>query len=177
MKIASSSILLFVALLAGCGSKETTAVPDGDGDGAGAALDQLAIEKGLLPDPASLAVEGRFETQSELGTDKFCAISDGGTSYRIGFLSVYGPDSKCEAQGSAVQEGDRLKISLSGKESCSFTASYDGIVLRFPGSVPEGCVSYCSPNASMSGTRYYFVDPGAASAKRTLGREIERLCR
>ena len=98
-----------------------TQAPKVEQSNAGAALDQLAIEKGLIPDPRSLAFEGRFETQSEPGTD--------------------------------------------------------GIVLRFPGSVPEGCASYCSRNASMSGTRYYFVDPGAEAAKRTLGREIERLCR
>ena len=174
MKISASIALFFAALLAGCGSKDAKPAPSGDS--AGAALDQLAIEKGLLPDPESLTVEGRFETQSELGTDKFCAVSDSGASYRIGFLSVYGPDSKCEAQGSAEQDGDSLKITLSGKKSCSFTASYDGIVLRFPGSVPEGCASFCSRNASMSGTRYYFVDPGAEAAKRTLGREIEKLC-
>jgi hypothetical protein len=29
----------------------------------------------------------------------------------------------------------------------------------------------------MSGTRYYFVDPGNKAAQATLGRDIERLCR
>ncbi|MEQ1549991.1 MAG: hypothetical protein ABL922_01975 [Sphingorhabdus sp.] len=174
MRLASSIMFVLAAMLAGCGSKD--AGPAAKDDSAGAALDQLAIDKGLIPDPESLAVEGRFETQGDLGTDKFCAVADGGANYRIGFLSVYGPESKCEGQGSAEQDGDSLKITLSGKESCSFTASYDGIVLRYPGSVPDGCASYCSRNASMSGTRYYFVDPGAEAAKRTLGREIERLC-
>ncbi len=174
MRDSSSILLILAAMLAGCDSKD--AQPLSNDDSAGAALDQLAIDKGLIPDPESLAVEGRFETQSDLGTDKFCAVADGGTNYRVGFLSVYGSDSKCEAQGSAEQDGDSLKITLTGKESCSFTASYDGIVLRFPGNVPEGCASYCSRNASMSGTRYYFVDPGTEAAKRTLGREIERLC-
>lgn len=174
MKIPFWTVVLLASALAGCGSEEAKQVIADDS--AGAALDQLAIEKGLMPDPQSLAVEGRFEAQSELGTDKFCAVGDGRSSYRVGFLSVYGPDSKCEGQGTAKQDGDHLQISLNGKESCSFTASYDGNVLRFPGTVPEGCASYCSPNASMSGTRYYFVDPGAEAAKRTLGREIERLC-
>jgi hypothetical protein len=160
--------------LAACDAE--TQAPKVEQSNAGAALDQLAIEKGLIPDPTSLAFEGRFETQSELGTDKFCAVADDG-AYRVGFLSVYGSDSKCEGQGTAKQQGDSVEIALTGKESCSFTASYDGIVLRFPGTVPEGCASYCSRNASMSGTRYYFVDPGAEAAKRTLGREIERLCR
>ncbi len=161
-------------LLAGCGQGENAS--NGEGGGAGAALDQLAISKGLLPDPRNRSLAGRFETSSELGTDKFCAVAENDDGYRMGFLAVFGPESKCEGQGSAKLEGDSVVISLTGKESCSFTASYDGIVLRFPGSVPEGCVAYCSRNASMSGTRYYFVDPGDEAAKRTLGRDIEKLC-
>lgn len=166
--------LLLLLALAGCGVQEDSS--KGDPDSAGAALDRQAIKKGLIPDPDTLAFEGRFETHSELGTDKFCAVAKGDAAYRVGFLSVYGPESKCEGQGTAQQKGDIVHIELEGKGSCSFTASHDGIVLRFPGSVPQGCASYCSPNASMSGTRYYFVEPGADAARRTLGREYERLC-
>lgn len=161
-------------LLTGCGKSDLKS--DRDQNSAGAALDKLAIEKGVIPDPKGLSLEGRFEAQSEIGTDKFCAVSDGSANYRVGFLSVYGPESKCEGQGSASQEGDAIRITLAGKGSCSFTASYDGTILRFPGQVPDGCASYCSTNASMSGTRYYFVEPGADAAKRSLGREFERLC-
>lgn len=175
MKLGLSAVALVVMLtLAGCDAKDTKA--SGDPDSAGAALDKLAIEKGLIPDGRSLAFEGRFEAQSELGTDKFCAVSNGGSDYRVGFLSVYGPESKCEAKGNAQQEGDAIRIKLEGKGACSFTASYDGIILRFPGNVPDGCATYCSKNASMSGTRYYFVEPGADAAKQTLGRELDRLC-
>lgn len=166
---------LLLLLLAGCDAQENTS--RNEPDNAGAALERLAVEKGLIPDPESLSLEGRFETQSELGTDKFCAVAEGDAGYRVGFLSVYGPESKCEGQGTATQEGDSVRIVLEGKGNCSFAASYDGIVLRFPGEVPKGCATYCSANASMSGTRYYFVDPGAEAARRTLGREIERLCR
>lgn len=166
--------VLAALLLAGCGQDSGT--PEGKGGSAGAALDQLAISRGLLPDPRNRSLAGRFETSSELGTDKFCAIAGNVDGYRIGFLAVFGPESKCEGQGSAKLEGDNVRINLTGKESCSFTASYDGIVLRFPGTVPQGCTAYCSRNASMSGTRYYFVDPGNDAAKRTLGRDIEQLC-
>jgi len=164
---------LFLALAA---CQQDPASQSTNGAGAGAQLDQLAIQKGLLPDPKSRSLAGRFETNSELGTDKFCAVARTAGDYDIGFLAVFGPESKCEGQGSATLEGDMISITLNGKDSCSFSADYDGIVLRFPGVVPEGCASYCSRNASMSGTRYYFVDPGNAAARRTLGREIENLC-
>lgn len=167
-------LLAVLVLFALAGCQQDGGTPSGEG--AGAELDQLAIKKGLLPDPRNRSLAGRFETNSELGTDKFCAVAGNAGNYRIGFLAVFGPESKCEGQGSATLEGDTVAITLDGKESCAFSADYDGIVLRFPGVVPEGCASYCSRNASMSGTRYYFVDPGNAAARRTLGRDIENLC-
>jgi hypothetical protein len=160
-------------LLAACGSgNDTKQAPATD---ASRALDQQAIARGLLPDPEGRALAGRFETRSDLGIDKFCAVGDAG-SFEIGMLAVFGPESKCEAQGTAEFVNDKVRITLSGKESCRFDAEFDGIQLRFPGSVPDGCASYCSPRASMSGTAYYFIEPGNASARSTLGRDIERLC-
>lgn len=167
-------VLAGLILLAGCG--------DGSGDNSAPAtdasrsLDEQAISKGLLPDPEGKALAGRYETRSELGTDKFCAVGDDG-EFAIGLLSVSGPESKCEAQGSAKFVDGKVRISLSGKGSCSFDADFDGIQLRFPGKVPDGCASYCSPRTSMSGTAYFFTEPGNNSARRTLGRDIERLCR
>ena len=146
------------------------------GNSAGRDLDRQAISKGLLPDPSQQSFAGRFETRSDLGTDKFCAIDEGG-NYRFGMLAVFGPESKCEGTGTAEPNGDHVKITFAGKDSCTFDAEFDGVVLRFPGKIGKGCASYCSARASMSGTRYYLVEPGNDSARRTLGREIESLCR
>jgi hypothetical protein len=161
-----------VMSLAACGDGGEKSAPATD---ASRSLDEQAIEKGLLPDPDGRALSGRYETRSDLGVDKFCAVGDGG-SFDIGVLAVFGPESKCEAQGRAEFAGDKVRVSLSGKDACSFDAEFDGISLRFPGTVPEGCASYCSPRASISGTSYYFIEPGDASARKTLGRDIERLC-
>jgi hypothetical protein len=166
--------LALTALLAvaACGGNDEKAAPATD---ASRSLDEQAISRGLLPDPDGRSLAGRYETRSELGVDKFCAVGDEG-EFAIGMLAVFGPDSKCEGQGSAEFAGEKVRITLNGKGSCGFDAEFDGIQLRFPGSVPEGCASYCSPRASMSGTAYYFTEPGNASARRTLGRDIERLC-
>ncbi len=170
MRRLAPSLLL---LLAACGGgDEGKQAPETD---ASRALDEQAISRGLLPDPEGRALAGRYETRSDLGVDKFCAVGDDG-SFDIGMLAVFGPESKCEAQGKAEFVGDKVRITLSGKEACQFDAEFDGIQLRFPGSVPDGCASYCSPRASMSGTAYYFIEPGNASARSTLGRDIERLC-
>lgn len=171
MKRKTIALLLAVALSA-CGVNDKQQAPSTD---ASRALDEQAIAKGLLPDPAGRSFAGRFETRSDLGVDKFCAVGDG-RNYEIGVLAVFGPDSKCEAQGRAEYEGENVRIILTGKEDCSFDADFDGIQLRFPGSMPKGCASYCSPRASMSGTAYYFTEPGNSSARKTLGRDLERLC-
>lgn len=167
------SLLLLLALAACGGGKDNQGAPATD---ASRSLDEQAISRGLLPDPEGRALTGRYERRSDLGIDKFCAVGDEG-EFAIGMLTVYGPESKCEAQGSARFVGNKVRISLNGKGSCEFDADFDGVQLRYPGSVPEGCGSYCSPNASMSGTAYYFIEPGNASARSTLGRDIERLCR
>ena len=167
--------LLALATLAGCEDKASV-VPNGNND-VGSALDQQAIAAGILPDPRNLEFAGRFETRSELGTDKFCAVGNGDGRFLIGMLAVFGPESKCEGTGSATVEGGKVEITLTSKDRCRFDAQYDGVELRFPGLVERGCASYCSDRASMSGTHYFMVQHGDEAARRTLGRDIERLCR
>jgi len=161
-------------LLHACG--ENPELLGGDDSEAGAALDAQAIAAGILPDPEKTAFAGQYETRSDLGTDKFCAVKNGTNSYDVGFLAVFGPQSECEAKGQATVEGEAVKIRLSGAGLCNFTARYDGIELRFPGVVEEGCALYCSERASVSGTHYFMVESGDSAARKTLGRNIERLC-
>lgn len=167
-------VLLCVALLAACG--ENTPSVLGGGNNTGSQLDEAAIDAGIMPDPDDVEFAGRFETRSDLGTDKFCAVANGSEKFNIGFLAVFGPESKCEGKGSASVNGDKVRVTLTGKGACEFEARYDGIELRFPGAVENGCASYCSDRASLSGTHYFMVQPGDAAARGTLGRDIERLC-
>ena len=166
-------LIVAVLLLAGCSEKAPTIV---GGNDAGSALDKRAVEVGIMSNPDEVELAGRFETRSDLGTDKFCAVGSG-SDFDIGFLSMSGPESKCEGRGSAQVEGGKVSITLSGKGDCSFDATYDGIELRFPGSLGSGCASYCSARTSFSGTHYFLIQPGDAAARNTLGRDIERLCR
>jgi hypothetical protein len=166
--------LLAVLLLSACDG--TKPVVFGGGNDVGAALDKQAIAAGLLPDPDSKILAGQFETRSDLGTDKFCAVSTGSRQFQIGFLAVFGPDSKCEARGIGEVVDDKVHIALTGKDQCVFDATYDGVELRFPGTVDAGCASYCSARASLSGTHYFMIQPGDDAARKTLGRDIEKLC-
>lgn len=166
-------ILASCALLAGCGDSALTSSLGSD---AGTALDARAVETGVLPNPDKIEFAGRFETRSDLGIDKFCAVETDADRFDIGFLAVFGPESKCEGTGTASVQDDEVKITLVGKGTCTFAARYDGIELRFAGLVESGCASYCSDKASLSGTHYFMIEPGDSAARNTLGREIERLC-
>lgn len=168
------AVVMCLALLAACGENAPSVL--GGGNDVGSQLDQAAIEAGIMPDPDEIEFAGRYETRSELGTDKFCAVGNGTKQFNIGFLSVSGPESKCEASGTATVDGEKVKITLSGDGNCTFEARYDGIELRFPGAVDAGCDAYCTPRASFSGTHYFMIQPGDDAARGTLGREIERLC-
>lgn len=174
MKRLAVPLLALSFILHGCG--ENITLPGGNDSEAGAALDAQAIAVGIMPDPDKTEFAGRYETRSDLGTDKFCAVKNGTNSYDVGFLAVFGPESKCEAKGQAIVEGESVQVRLNGAGPCTFTARYDGIELRFPGLVEEGCARYCSERASLSGTHYFMVESGDAAARRTLGRKIERLC-
>lgn len=167
--------LALCLILAGCDGKAPKIVSGGND--VGSELDEQAIAAGIMPDHANLVFAGRYEVRSELGTDKFCAVSNGSGRFDIGMLAVFGPESKCEARGLASVDGEKVRITLDGKGDCAFDADFDGNELRFPGSVPKGCANYCSDRASISGTSYYLVEPGDDKARRTLGRDIEKLCR
>ncbi|WP_187336445.1 hypothetical protein [Novosphingopyxis iocasae] len=167
--------LLLLGLPA-CGSETQAPEPPPDPTGAGAALEKSAIARGVIPDPESIELEGRFERRSDLGTDKFCAVRAGDDRYRIGILASFGPGSTCEGQGEARPDGDGFALRFEEAEGCELHASFDGDELRIDGAVPEACSALCDSRASLAGTSYYLVEPGAKAARRTVGAQVERLC-
>jgi hypothetical protein len=161
-----------ILLLGGCDG-ETLSL---GGSNAGDELNKKAIESGVIPDPRNVTLSGRYETRSELGTDKLCAVGESGAQHKIGVLAVFGPESKCEGQGTASIKGEAINIKLNSQGSCNFDAEFDGISIRFPGALPDGCTSYCTPRASLAGTSYFMVEHGNENARKALGRDIEKLC-
>jgi hypothetical protein len=165
--------ILLLALI-GCGqfdsqkSEEQTPEPS--------SLEKAAIEAGVIPDINTVTLSGAFERQSDLGTDRFCAVGNDVNGYQIGMIAVFGPESKCEGLGEATRTGETVRMVLTSKERCSFTASFDGVEIKLPGSLPESCESYCSPRAGFDGVSFYIIGEGDEVARSTRGREIESLC-
>ncbi|MEM8918663.1 MAG: hypothetical protein AAGE37_07360 [Pseudomonadota bacterium] len=169
------AILLMLGLAA-CEAADEGISADEAPDVPLSSLEQAAIEAGVIPDIRNVTLSGAFERQSELGVDRFCAVGNDERGYQVGVLAVFGPESKCEGLGEATRAGEQVKIRLSSKESCSFEASFDGVELQIPGSLPESCASYCTPRATFSGVSFYLVGEGDAVARSTQGREIGSLC-
>lgn len=165
-------VLSLCLIIAGCGDDPGEDAQKGR---EASLLDEQAVAAGLLPDPDNLSLSGQFETRSTLGVDKFCATQSS-AGFDIGVLAVFGPESKCEAQGTARLGQENLRINFRGEDECAFVAEYDGVELRFPGAMPEECNSYCTKRASFSGTSYFMIAQGDDAARRTLGRDINRLC-
>ena len=139
-------------------------------------LEQAAIEMGVIPDAKTVSLAGAFERESDLGTDRFCAVGSDETGFQVGMIAVFGPDSKCEALGEADRTGESVRITLTNEKPCSFSASFDGVELKLPGRLPEGCASYCTPRAGFDGVSFYLIGEGNAVARSTQGRDIKSLC-
>ena len=139
-------------------------------------LERAAIDAGVIPDVRNVSLSGAFERQSDLGEDRFCAVGNDEHGYQVGLLAVFGPDSKCEGLGAAERVGEEIQITLDSEQRCRFTASFDGVALRFPGNLPDSCASYCTPRAVLDGVSFFLVGEGDAVARSTRGREIENLC-
>ncbi len=165
------ALLITLLALSACSVEEKSQ----SGETSASKLDKQAIAAGILLDSKNLSLSGQFETRSELGVDKFCATNSG-SDFDIGMLAVFGPESKCEARGTARINGEKIDVTLSGKEGCKFSAIYDGTEISVPGALEEGCSSYCSPRASFSGTSYFMVSQGDDAARKSLGRDFKRLC-
>ena len=166
-------IIPAIAFLSAC-SREvppdaaTSAKPQSD-------LEAAAIDAGVIPDLKDISLSGRYEKRSDIGTDKFCSLPNG-DGYDIGILASFGPGAQCEGQGTASISGEAVKIKMRGKGNCHFNAVFDGVEIRMPGSVPDGCNVYCTDRASLAGVRIPLVEDGERAARGMKGREIDLLC-
>lgn len=150
------AIALFVAAaLTGCsggGSEQ---------EGAAAALERAAIDRGLISDPATQYLPGLYARD----TDRVCIVptEDG---HRIGAFADYGERMTCTASGSVRQTGSRLDITLGDpKLGCNFEGQFEGEQIRFPGSMPEGCKSLCSGRAAFDGLEVTKLSSSLAEAR------------
>lgn len=119
----------------------------------GAALEQAAIARGVVRDPASATPVGLYAREG----DRMCV-----TGKRIGVFIDYGEGTGCSGRGQYARGGERLRVEL-GKD-CAFDAAFDGDAVRFPGRLPDGCAALCTKRASLSGLQVDRLSDSASEA-------------
>lgn len=171
-----TGLLLTGLLLAGCGVD--IGGDDTDGAAGKSSLDEAAIAAGVVVDPASLNLEGLYERDSGLGTDRFCAIQQSDGDYRVGLIAVFGAGSQCEGVGTASMDAGAVTLTLRNQDDdeCEIAARFDGASLAIAGSIDAACDALCSPRASLAGVAIPLVDGTASAAENAVGREIAQLC-
>jgi hypothetical protein len=174
--------LALTPLLGGCEAAENSAsrpaaMSNATSD-AGEALEQAAANKGLIPDFSDKDfLAGAYERESDLGTDRMCALGDDERGYRIGMVAVFGPDTRCEATGSAARSGENVRMTLVGEKGrCVFTAQFDGVRLTIPGRIDEECDQFCGLRASFAGVSFDRVGDGNSVAASVRGIDVDELC-
>lgn len=122
-----------VLVLAGC---SPSAVPQDEA----ATLEQAAIARGVVRDPAAAMAVGLYAREG----DRLCINGS-----RIGMFVDYGDDIGCSGRGDFTREGEALRVDLGS--GCAFEAAFDGDHIRLPGALPAECKRLCTRRASLAG--------------------------
>lgn len=151
--------------LAGCGRGAQQPVAPA---GAGSALEQAAIARGLVENPGAIDPVGVFASDS----DKVCirAAADG---YRIGASVDYGEGQACAASGSARGRG---LLDVRFGDDCRFEARIEADRIRFPATLPAACDRACTGRASLAALTADRLSASGTEAASAVGPRGAPLC-
>ena len=138
-------MIILALLLVGCDRRPTEAAAIDSGN----PLDVAARDAHLIVDPGTTTPMGLYEHAGVAGTDGLCVSGDD-DDLRFGVVMHFGPTLICEGSGSAAHDGSVVTLNFANAD-CDVELTYDGRVLRFPGTLPEGCKALCGERASMAG--------------------------
>jgi len=162
------SALGLALLLAGCGS--------GTGGGGNVAAPADAAEQTVKAAVQTATLTGLYEGGTGPQRNQLCILDRGTGDSRFGLVVWGGAESSCSGAGSAVREGNVLRLTMEGDQPCAVAGSIEGARLTFRGSVPAGCAYYCGAGASMAGAAFDKVGGTAEDAARALDLVGDPLC-
>ncbi|MEA3017715.1 MAG: hypothetical protein QOI38_2437 [Sphingomonadales bacterium] len=126
---------------------------------------QTATLTGLYEGPAAAG-----------GRSQMCMVdrAAGGTRFAI---VLRGPGSEsCSGDGSAVRQGNVLRLNMAGDEACTVEARIEGGRIAFPATTAPGCAYYCSRGARFAGATFDKTGGRAEDAMRAEDLVGDRLC-
>lgn len=145
-------------MLAGC---SPSAAPGDES----ATLEQAAIARGVVRDPAAATPEGLYAREG----DRLCIAGD-----RIGMFVDYGDDIGCSGRGTFTRDGEALRIDLG--DGCAFEAAFDGDHIRLPGALPATCKRLCTRRASLAGFEVNRLSESGSEAAALRDPKGRQLC-
>ena len=159
-------VLMALVLVAGCGAGSDQGKESG-GKGAG-----KSGRGGSVP---ITELTGLYEGGPPLRPHQMCVIEKGGEASFA--LVVWGTGMQsCSGSGRAVREGDTLRLSMAGDESCAIEAKISGATATLPATLPQGCAYYCGPQAKLTGVSFTKKSSKAEDAMKAKDLVGEPLC-
>ena len=169
-----TTFIFLPLLLAACGTQDSmtnngappsTAAP---GESPASSTPVAAVQTASLT--------GLYEGGPAERRNQMCVIDRAAGDARFG-LVVWGAGSEgCSGAGSAVRQGNVLRLTMSGDEACTIDARIEGTRVSFPAAVAPGCAYYCSRGARFVGAAFDKTGGTAEDAMRAQDLIGDRLC-
>ncbi|HWH22269.1 MAG TPA: hypothetical protein VNT25_03120 [Allosphingosinicella sp.] len=166
-------IIALVLLVASCSPGESQ---QGGGNDSAAEAGQAAPPRDAKAGgPRIASLVGLYEAGEGTQKHQMCIV-EGKSGHRFG-VKIWGSSMhSCSGSGTAVREGDRLKLSMSGDAACTVEATIDRNRVKMPEGVPEGCSYYCGAQATFGGVELAQTGSNKADAMRATDFVGEPLC-
>ncbi len=166
--------LIACLLLMAC-QREGPAPTQADAGPPPSALEQAAIDSGVVADVARISPIGLYTRRHEAGRDTLCVVPDGPTRFRFGAQAIFGSDEQCRGKGTARRAGDKLILRFPATD-CTIVAQYDGDRLALPGVVDLKCAALCDGRGSFEGVAFPRVASGRSASVEARDRDGDALC-
>jgi len=119
---------------------------------------------------------GLYEGGAAGSRSQICMIDRGTGDTRFGIV-LRGPGSEsCSGNGSAVRQGNVLRLTMTGDEACTIEARIEGARISIPAATAPGCAYYCSRGARFAGAGFDKTGGTAQDAMRAEDLVGDRLC-
>ena len=167
------SLSFLPLLLCACGAQDSMSNHGANSTGAAATAPDAPAS---TPAPVQVAtLTGLYEGGPAGRRDQMCMIEREGR-VRFGIVVRGAGSEGCSGAGTAVRQGDALRLDMAGDEACAIDARIDGARIAFPAALPAGCAYYCSRGARFSGAAFDKIGGTAEEAVRAEDLVGDRLC-
>ncbi|HEX9933527.1 MAG TPA: hypothetical protein VGB08_11855 [Allosphingosinicella sp.] len=162
-------------LAAACGAQDSLN-NNGAPNSAAPASGQAASPSTPAQAVQTASLTGLYEGPAAAQRNQMCMVDRSAGDTRFG-LVVWGAGSEgCSGSGSAVRQGNVLRLTMAGDEACTIEARIEGTRVSFPPSLAPGCAYYCSRGARLAGAAFDKTGGNAGDAMRAQDLVGDPLC-